>query len=258
LNNHTVYLYDGATFSANVIEEVDGSGNVLARYTQGPGIDQPFAEFRSGTASYYQQDALNSVTSLSSSVGAVANTYTYDSYGKLTASSGTITNPFQYTAREFAAETGQYFYRARYFDPSVGRFISEDPIGFKAGNNFYAYVQNNPINRADPLGLKACEGCTNAAPLPSNSPKCDSYGSETYFGTSLKCFCKCAGDSAWSQQVRGCLACEHDSGTNPFVAHQRCYRAGGITSAPWGVITKCYEKCLAQPTGPGFGGMTPQ
>jgi RHS repeat-associated protein len=253
----TNYLYDGP----NVLEEVDGSGNVLARYTQGTGIDQPFSELRSGATSYYQQDAVGSVTSLSNSAGTLANTYTYDSFGKLTASTGTITNPFQYTAREFDAETGQYFYRARYIDPSVGRFLSADPVGFKGGINFYAYVLNNPINLSDPTGLKGCKGdCSKAPPLPSDSPKCDSYGSETYLGVSLKCFCNCAGDSAWSQQVRGCLACEHDNGTDTRVAHQSCYNAAGWPSAPWGTLSKCYVKCFVgggQPTGPGFWGMGP-
>ena len=113
------------------------------------------------------------------------------------------TDVFQYTGRENDAN-GLYFYRARYYNPAFARFISEDPIGFMAGTNFYAYARNNPISGTDPLGLKTCENCTSAAPLSANSPRCNSYGAETYFGTSLGCFCKCAGDGAWSQQVRGC------------------------------------------------------
>ncbi len=75
----------------------------------------------------------------------LANTYAYDSFGKLTASTGTLANPFQYTGREFDQETGNYFYRARYYDQNVGRFISEDPLGFKGGDpNFYGYVLNSP------------------------------------------------------------------------------------------------------------------
>jgi RHS repeat-associated protein len=249
----TVYLYDGN----NTLEEVDNSGNVLARYTQSTRTDEEMSELRSGTASYYQADGPGSITSLSNSAGTLANTYTYGSFGNLTASTGTLVNPFRFTGREFDSETSIYYYRARYVDTGTGRFISEDPLGFKGGINFFAYVLNNPINLTDPLGLKACEDCTKAAPLPANSPKCDSYGSQTYAGTGLKCFCKCAGDGAWSQQVRGCLACEHDRGTNPFIAHQRCYRASGTWSAPVGVINKCYQECLAQPSGPGFSNMPP-
>src|SRR5580704_14729191 len=107
----TNYLYDGL----NLVEELDGSGNILARYTQGRTIDEPLAELRSGTTSYYEQDGVNSVSSLSNAAGALANTYSYDSFGKAT-STGTLTNPFQYTGREFDSETGIYYYRARYFD----------------------------------------------------------------------------------------------------------------------------------------------
>lgn len=154
--NGTVnYVYDGA----NLLEEVDQNGSVLARYTQGSGIDEPLAELRSGTTSYYEQDGLGSVTSLSNGTGAPANTYAYDSYGKLTASTGTVTNPFQYTGREFDGDTGLSFYRARYYDGATGRFLSEDPMQFKAGTNFYTYVLNDPIDNTDPLGLEPENGC---------------------------------------------------------------------------------------------------
>jgi RHS repeat-associated protein len=79
---------------------------------------------------YYQADALGSVTSLSNAGGTLVQSYTYDSFGKQTASSGSLTNPFQYTARESDTETGLYYYRARYYDSQAGRFISEDPLEF--------------------------------------------------------------------------------------------------------------------------------
>jgi len=62
-------------------------------------------------------------------------------------------NPFQYTARESDPETGLYYYRARYYDPAAGRFLSEDPIRFFGGHNFYRYVRNGPTDFRDPLGL---------------------------------------------------------------------------------------------------------
>src|SRR5205807_846363 len=147
----TNYLYDGP----NLLEQVDNSGNVLARYSGGPWIDETLSQLQSAASSYYEQDGLGSVTSLSNAAGALANTYTYDSFGKLTASTGTLTNPFQFTGREFDAETGLRYYRFRYFDPTVGRFISEDPIGFDGGINFYRYVQNNPSLLIDPFGLSS-------------------------------------------------------------------------------------------------------
>ena len=69
-----------------------------------------------------------------------------------------IANPFAYTGREWDKETGLYYYRARYYTSQIGRFISEDPIGFTGGINLYVYVGNNPVNKIDPLGLIACNG----------------------------------------------------------------------------------------------------
>src|SRR5271154_3565860 len=104
----------------------DGAPTVwLCRRTVGP----------APTTSYYEQDGLGSVTSLSNGSGALAKTYTFDSYGKLTASTGTLTNPFQFTGREINPETQLYFYRSRYYDNSAGRFIPEDPTGFDGGND---------------------------------------------------------------------------------------------------------------------------
>jgi len=165
----TNYLYDGKNTDAGLLEELDNSGNVVAHYAQNLDVDQPLAELRSGTISYYQQDALSSVTSLSSGAGALADTYTYDAFGNLTASSGSLANPYRFTGREFDLETGIYEYRHRYYDSSVGRFSSEDPIGANGGLNFYRYVLNNPLKWSDATGLsardvqriqKACHACT--------------------------------------------------------------------------------------------------
>jgi RHS repeat-associated protein len=154
----TNYLYDAEW--QNVIEETDGTGTVVARYAQEPsGLDFPLAEFRSSATSYYQQDGLNSVTSLSNTAGTLANTYTYDAFGKRIASSGTLTNPFQYTGREFDLDTGIYEYRARYYDQTLGRFLSEDPTGFSNGTyNLYDYVSGDPVDFNDPSGNKRIHG----------------------------------------------------------------------------------------------------
>jgi RHS repeat-associated protein len=153
----SIFAYDGD----NLIEEVNASGAVVARYTQGQNIDEPLAMSRSGATSYYEADGLGSVTSLTNGAGALAQTYTFDSFGKLTNSAGSLTSPFQYTAREFDSETGLYYYRARYYDSASGRFVSEDPMRFTAGIIFYRYVKNNAANLADPYGLKVQECCRN-------------------------------------------------------------------------------------------------
>jgi RHS repeat-associated protein len=146
----TNYLYD----SVNAIEEVDAAGSLLARYAQGKGIDEPLAQLRSGASALYEQDGVGSVTSLSSPAGALSNSYTYDAFGNTTALSGSFVNAYRYAARDYDPETGLQYSRARYYDPQVGRFISEDPTRFVSGVNFYGYTQNNPINRTDPLGLR--------------------------------------------------------------------------------------------------------
>ena len=148
----TIFIYDGL----NLIEEVDLEGTVLAQYTYGPGIDEPLLMKRGDAVSYYHSDGLGSISSLTDEEGNIIATYEYDSFGSLIATTGTIKNPFRYTAREYDEETGLYFYRARYYDPGIGRFISEDPIGFRGGFNFYAYVGGNPVNAVDPLGLDKC------------------------------------------------------------------------------------------------------
>src|SRR5260370_17112239 len=124
---------------------------MLARYIGTQNTEEPLAMLRPSTTSFYQSDGLGSVTSLSNGAGALAQTSSFDSFGKTTPT-GSVVNPFQYTAREFDSETGLYFNRARYLEPTTGRFLTEDPSGFAAGPNFYLYTQNNPILMADPSG----------------------------------------------------------------------------------------------------------
>jgi YD repeat-containing protein len=98
----TNYLYDGPS----LLEEIDQTASVLAKYMSTTRIDQPLAEARLGTDAYYLLDGLGSVTSLSSPSGALSNEYIYDTFGKLGASSGALVNPLLYTAREFDQEIG--------------------------------------------------------------------------------------------------------------------------------------------------------
>jgi RHS repeat-associated protein len=122
--------------------------------------DEPLAMLRSSATSYYHADGLGSITSLSNAAGSVVQTYTFDSFGKQTSSTGSLTNPFQYTARESDPETGLYYYRARYYDASTGRFLTEDRIGFLSGIDFYTYVRNAPTKYRDPSGKDPIIGVT--------------------------------------------------------------------------------------------------
>ena len=149
----SIYAYDGN----NLIEEANAAGTAVARYTQGSNIDEPLVMLRSSTASYYQADGLGSITSLSNAAGTLAETYAFDSFGNRTASSGSLTNPFQYAGRDLDSETSLYYMRARYLDPSTGRFMSEDPLRFEGGEpDFYVYAAGNPANLRDPSGLAEC------------------------------------------------------------------------------------------------------
>jgi len=76
----------------------------------------------------------------------------------MTNSTGSATNWFRYTARQFDSDTGLYYYRARYYDPQTGRFLNEDPVGFDASTNFYPYVANLPTTFIDPTGLQHMQG----------------------------------------------------------------------------------------------------
>jgi len=112
---------------------------------------------RSGVTNFYNADGLGSVTSLADSSGNLAQTFTFDPFGNRTASSGSLTNPIRYTGREFDAETNLYYYRARFYDPAAGRFISEDPARINGDIDFYRYAYNAPIQFVDPLGLAGCK-----------------------------------------------------------------------------------------------------
>ena len=146
----TIYVYDGG----NIIEELNANGTLGERYTYGPRTDEPLVGQRQPKIFYYEADGLGSVTSLTDPTGAVAATYTYDSFGFMTASTGSATNWFRYTARQFDSDTALYYYRARYYDPVAGRFLSEDPLGFAADMDFYRYVGNDPEDFTDPFGLR--------------------------------------------------------------------------------------------------------
>ena len=148
-NGTTSYIYDGL----NLLEELGVNGNEVARYSEDGKIDEILTSTREGVASFVEQDGLYSITSLSNGIGTISDTYTYDSFGGLSASAGDTMNPLHYAGRDFDSESGLYYYRARYFDPRTGRFLSEDPIRFKAGVDFYPYVLNDPVRFIDPLGL---------------------------------------------------------------------------------------------------------
>lgn len=146
------YVYDGDNIAVEIYTDENNS-TTKTYYTHGPGVDEHLALERGGQFYYYHADGLGSIAAITNAAPAVVQSYEYDSYGMATPSMD-FRNDYTYTGREWDKETGLYYYRARYYDPIDGIFISKDPIGFRGGDvNLYAYVQNNPINWRDPSGL---------------------------------------------------------------------------------------------------------
>ena len=115
------FIYDGD----QVIEERDAANQLIASYVYGSGIDEVLTMTRNGETYYYFYDGLGSVTDITDTSGAVVESYSYDVYGQPSQLS-TIGNPYYFTGRRFDDETGLYYYRARYYSPSIGRFLQRD------------------------------------------------------------------------------------------------------------------------------------
>src|SRR5207245_1796164 len=111
---------------------------------------------RADSTYYYLQDYSLNVVALMARTGSgnvIDNQYRYDPFGNLQGNnSSAIPNALQFAGREYDTETQLYYVRARYLDPTLGHFISEDPLGLGGGINLYAFVGNDPINGRDPTG----------------------------------------------------------------------------------------------------------
>jgi RHS repeat-associated protein len=146
----TNFLYDGA----NAVQEY--GTNPTANLLTG-GVDERFTRTSATESDSYLTDALGSTVELTDATGATEEQYSYSPYGSQSAAGMTTSNSYAYTGREFDG-LGVDYYRARYYNPTTGRFLSEDPIGFAGGLNLYAYARNNPVSNKDPLGLCSCNG----------------------------------------------------------------------------------------------------
>jgi RHS repeat-associated protein len=163
------HVYDGI----HVVADVDDTGTVLRSYTWGAGIDNllAFTDHTGGATNTYfaLTDHLGTVHAFADESGSIVESYKYDAWGNvlgiydgsgtpITHQQSTIKNRYLFQGREYSWATGLYFFRARWYDPETGRWLSKDPIGISGGLNQYVAFDNNPVMLRDPLGLCSEDG----------------------------------------------------------------------------------------------------
>jgi RHS repeat-associated protein len=232
-NGGTEYLYDGL----NPVQMLS-SGTPWANILTGLGIDEYFQWTDSSGAMSFLSDALGSTLALTDSTGTIQTTYNYDPFGATSINyfQSSNSNPFQFTGRENDG-TGLYSYRARYYSPSLERFVSQDPAEFKGGFNLYGYTRESPATYIDPLGL--------AVILPWPWPYPPGNVGGTFHDQDWKCS---VGGSlgGWLNGNRCTKAC--------CVSHDACYTQYGCNMSSWlipppifpcGICNQNLVNCLA-------------
>jgi RHS repeat-associated protein len=213
-------------------------------------VDEPLAADDGTALTYLHADALGSVVRATNNAGVVTLTRAYDVWGRMEA--GATESGRAFSGREWDPESGLYYYRARYYDSNSGLFISEDPLRFRGGSNFYGYVRNNPAAYSDPTGLLTCvtwgdgtKTCVNDPSLclrmgwctPPATPACASY-----YGN--------WGGGGWTGgQCGSWNTIDHTRAKSPidmqdlaYCYHDKCYGACATLSTTWQRL-ECRTRC---------------
>ena len=148
--------YDFTTLSGLVTRQTGGGKTIDFVYDEN---NQPLAMKYNNTLYYYVLNAQGDVVRIVNSSRSVVASYTYDPWGKIISSSGTLAdiNPLRYRGYYYDAETGFYYLQSRYYDPAIGRFINADSYASTdatglLSTNMFAYCENDPVNKSDPTG----------------------------------------------------------------------------------------------------------
>jgi RHS repeat-associated protein len=247
----TNYLYDGV----NPVQELSATTPTANLLTGG--TDEYFTRADGAGARSFLTDALGSTLGLTDTTGTIQTQYTFDPFGNTTASGASSTNSYEYTGRENDG-TGVYFYRARYYSPTLQRLISEDPLllgnaalvpEFRSPSTAsrvnpplpqpYSYANDNPVSYADPSGLQFYPPVPITTPVPPFPPSprlpelppptpCNNTCSQYPSGSLLGWVCQHGGDNPWSNCVRECLK-EHYEQCSAFGCiirdHIQCWLA---------------------------------
>jgi RHS repeat-associated protein len=157
----TEFVYSGLQRIADYV-----GGTLTNRYVFGAGLDEPVVVVSAaGSVSYLGADETGSVISSTDSSGNLLSTSTYSPWGESSSVNGT---EFGFTGQRLDPETGLYYYKARYYSPTIGRFLQPDPIGYASGSlNLYEYCYSDPVNLSDPLGLTPVGDNSSSSPASS-------------------------------------------------------------------------------------------
>ncbi len=151
--NRQYFLYDGP----DLFQILGSGGDTRITFIHGPSMDRPLAMVWEGNTYFYHGDALGNIAFLTDDDGNQTDTYDMDAFGNLISASATTPNPFIFNGREYEPDLGLYYFRARFYDPALGRFLSPDPVLPEVGDPFtanrYVFGRNAPTYMGDPLGL---------------------------------------------------------------------------------------------------------